>query len=128
MKIPEQIFKAYDIRGIYPEEVNETNFGQIVNAIYTFFIEDIGKDNLQVVLARDMRLSSPALSNVAKDMLVSLGATVVDIGLASTPTFYYASLKYGYDAGILISASHNPPEYNGIKFVKRNGDKLVKIA
>lgn len=128
MKVPEQIFKAYDIRGVYPEEVNEKNFGQIIDAIYSFFVENIKKDNLQIVLACDMRLSSPSLFQIAKETLVSLGATVIDIGLASTPTFYYASLKYGYNAGILISASHNPPEYNGIKFVIRNGDKLIKIA
>ena len=60
--------------------------------------------------------------------MVSLGATVIDIGLSSTPTFYFACLKYGYDCGLQISASHNPPNYNGIKFVKRKDKCLIKIG
>jgi phosphomannomutase len=128
MTVPEHIFKAYDIRGIYPNDINESNFSDIVKAIYTFFVGDLKKDNLQIVLARDMRQSSPSLFEIAREALVNLGATVIDIGLATTPTLYFASLKYGYDAGILVTASHNPPEYNGVKFVKRNGNHLVKIA
>lgn len=128
MKINPEIFKAYDIRGIYPDDINKDNFATIIKAIYTLFVKDLQKDKLQIVLARDMRLSSPSLFNIAKETLVALGATVIDIGLASTPTLYFASLKYGYDAGILVSASHNPPEYNGIKFVKRVGNKIIKIG
>ena len=86
------------------------------------------KTRLQVVLGRDMRTSSPTLFEVAKKTLISLGATTINIGLSSTPTFYFAVLKYGFDAGIQISASHNPPQYNGIKFVRRDDQKLVKIG
>lgn len=128
MNIDLSIFKAYDIRGIYPSQINEENYPTIIKAIYTFFVQDLKKENLTIVLARDMRVSSPSLFELAKKTLVEMGATVVDIGLASTPTFYYAVANYGYDAGIQVSASHNPKEYNGIKFAKNTGGKLTKIG
>src|SRR5947207_3351062 len=106
MKIDNSIFKAYDIRGIYPTQLNEDNFGPIIQSIYLFFKENIGKDKLSIVLACDMRVSSPSLFKIAKETLVSAGAEVIDIGLASTPTFYFAVHNGLYDAGIQISASH----------------------
>ena len=128
MQINQSIFKAYDIRGIYPEEINEQNYEHIIRSIYTFFVKKIKKERLTIVLGRDMRVSSPSLHEVAKETLVASGATVIDIGLAPTPTFYLAALKFGYDAGIQVSASHNPPQYAGIKFVIRDGDKVIKIG
>ncbi|NTU47079.1 phosphomannomutase/phosphoglucomutase [Candidatus Roizmanbacteria bacterium] len=122
------IFKAYDIRGLYPSEINSETIQTIVKAIYSFFVTDIQRENLQVVLGRDMRLSSPELFEKAKDALVSLGAQVIDIGLVPTTAVYYAVLKGNYDVGIQISASHNPPQYNGVKLVKRDGTKLIKIG
>lgn len=122
-----KIFKTYDIRGIYPTDINEKNICYIVKAIYSFFSQDLHRDNLSIVLGHDMRISSPSLFQQAKKSLVELGATVIDIGLVTTPTVYYATLKYKYDACIQISASHNPKDYNGLKFAKRVGDKLEKI-
>jgi phosphomannomutase len=123
-----KIFKAYDIRGLYPEEINNDNFGIIIKAIYSFFVKDLNRDHLSVVLGRDMRVSSPQLFEIAKKTLLNLGADVIDIGLSPTPTVYFATLHYQYDVGIQISASHNPKDYNGIKFVKRDGKKLIKIG
>ncbi len=128
MKINPSIFKAYDIRGIYPTDLNEENIIPIIKAIYTVFVESIGKEKLSVVLGRDMRLSSPVLFKKAKETLLNLGGEVIDIGLSSTPTFYFAVLNFKYDAGIQISASHNPKEYNGIKFVKRVDRHLIKFG
>src|SRR3990167_5952950 len=105
--VPDHIFKAYDIRGIYPTDIDEKKLELIVKGIYTFFVRDLKKTRLTIVLGRDMRVSSPALFKIAKKTLVSLGATVIDVGLVSTPTFYFSILHYGYDAGIQISASHN---------------------
>ncbi len=122
------IFKAYDIRGIYPTDLNEEVMVSIIRSIYAFFKKELGKDNVSVVLGRDMRVSGPALYEIAKKTLVACGAEVIDIGLVSTPTFYYSVLKYSYDAGIDITASHNPKEYAGIKFVKRDGNKIIKIG
>lgn len=122
------IFKAYDIRGTYPDQINEENIGTIVHAIYTFFLKKQNKDTLTVVLGRDMRVSSPALFEIAKEKLVSLGAQVIDVGLVSTPTFYFAVNHYGHDCGIQITASHNPKEYNGVKFVLNSKSGLIKIG
>lgn len=122
------IFKAYDIRAIYPTSINEEVMGDVMHSIYTYLTSRLSKKNLTVVLGRDMRISSPSLAQKAKEILVACGATVIDIGLVPTPSVYFTVLKYGYDAGIQISASHNPKEYNGIKMVIRNGTALIKIG
>lgn len=129
MQIPEGIFKSYDIRGIYPDQLNEENIVPIVRAIYKFFqLRYPGKEKLRIVLGRDMRLSSPSLFKVASETLVKLGADVIDPGIVSTPTFYYTVFHYGYDAGFQISASHNPKEYNGLKIVVNSEKGLLKIG
>jgi len=128
MQIDPSIFKSYDIRGIYPTQINEKNTTKIITAIYKFFLEKIGKNNLNIVLAYDMRLSGPQLFEVAKKTLVGLRANVIDAGQLSTPSFYFTVFHYGYDCGIQITASHNPKEYNGMKFVLRGPKGLVKIG
>ncbi|MBI4084789.1 MAG: phosphomannomutase/phosphoglucomutase [Candidatus Levybacteria bacterium] len=127
MQIDPKIFKAYDIRGIYPKEINETNLKPIIQAIYTFLYNE-KKQPLTIALGRDMRLSSPKLFAVAKDTLLAMGAHVIHVGMLSTPSFYFSVFHYGYDAGIQITASHNPKEYNGIKFVKNSPRGLIKIG
>lgn len=126
--IDPKIFKAYDIRGIYPEQLNEHNIVSILNAIYKFFQEKIGKDELTLVLAYDMRLSGPQLYKAAKETLTAAGAKIIDAGMLSTPSFYFAASHYGYDCGIQITASHNPKEYNGLKFVINGPEGLIKIG
>jgi phosphomannomutase len=128
MNIDPSIFKSYDIRAIYPEQINEANIGEIIKAIYKFFTIKITKENFTVALARDMRISSPAFYKIAIETLVSLGANVIDMGLMSTPTFYFAVFNYKYDCGIQITASHNPKEYNGAKFVMYGQKGLIKIG
>lgn len=126
--IDPKIFKAYDIRGIYPEQLNETNIVPIIRAIYKFFYDKIGKEQPTVLLAYDMRLSGPQLFAAAKKILVEMGAHVIDAGQLSTPSFYYAVYHYAYDCGIQITASHNPKEYNGMKFVQYSPNGLIKIG
>lgn len=129
MNIPHTIFKSYDIRGVYPEEIHEENVYQITQAIYQVFLDMQGSDKpLSVVTGRDMRLSGASLFAVMHSALIDAGAKVIDIGLASTPTFYFAVYHYKYDAGIQLSASHNPPQYNGFKMVKNNSHGLIKIG
>lgn len=129
VKIPENIFKSYDIRGIYPDEINEKNIYQIVQGILSFLVEKHPKNqDFKVVTGRDMRLSSPVLYPVLRKALLDGGISVVDIGLASTPTFYFAVFHYNFDAGIQLSASHNPPQYNGLKIVKNSPGGLIKIG
>ncbi|MEK7450341.1 MAG: phosphomannomutase/phosphoglucomutase, partial [Patescibacteria group bacterium] len=122
------IFKSYDIRAIYPDQINEENIAEIIKAIYKFFTTKIDKENFTVALARDMRISSPAFYKIAIETLISLGANVIDMGLMSTPTFYFAVFNYKYDCGIQITASHNPKEYNGAKFVMYSANGLIKIG
>ncbi len=128
MNIPSHIFKSYDIRGVYPTDINEENADQIVGAIYKFFCDKVGKKSISVALGYDMRVSSPSLFEVAKKKLVSMGAQVIDVGLVSTPTFYFAVREYNYDAGLQITASHNPKEYTGMKFVINSPEGLIKIG
>jgi phosphomannomutase len=129
MNIDLSIFKSYDIRGIYPTQINEENIEQIIKGVFYFFRKTIPKQgSLTIVLGCDMRLSSPSLFAVARDTLVSLGADVIDIGLSSTPTFYFSVYHYHYDCGIQITASHNPKEYNGLKIVRNTPTGIVKIG
>lgn len=129
MNINPGIFKGYDIRAIYPKDINEENIIPIIKAIYTFLIRDYKENKpFTLVVGTDMRTSSPSLTKTAVKTLLNLGANIIDIGVVSTPTFYFAVYHYGYDAGIQITASHNPKEWNGIKIVKKGPNGLIKIG
>jgi len=129
MNINPGIFKGYDIRAIYPTDIDEEKIVNIVKAIYTFFIKNYKETKpFTVIVGTDMRMSSPLLTKSAIETLVGLGANVIDIGIVSTPTFYFSVSHYRYDAGIQITASHNPKEWNGIKIVKKGEKGLMKIG
>lgn len=128
MAIDPSIFKSYDIRAIYPTELDEEGVEIVAQSIYKVISQKSGKDKLRFVLSRDMRLSSPSLFAHAKKALVGIGAEVYDMGLASTPTFYFAVFSKGFDAGFQISASHNTKEWNGLKIVMNSPQGLVKIG
>ena len=106
------IFKAYDIRGIYGLDLTEEIAFHIGRAFQTF----LGCRN--VVVARDMRPHSEALLRGLSEGLTHQGADVIDIGVASTPVSYFANGALGADAGIMITASHNPGEWNGFKLCR----------
>lgn len=112
------LFKAYDIRGTYPDELDPELAYQIGRA----FVSYNGADT--VCVGRDMRVSSPALAGGLIDGLRDQGADVVDIGLISTDGLYYAVGRFGYPAGVMITASHNPGEYNGFKLCGREARPL----
>jgi len=121
----EKIFKAYDIRGIYPEDVNEEIAYEVGLAYSQMRKRELRKEEgLKIVIGSDMRLSSPALKEKLIKGLVDGGIEVIDIGLASTPTFYFAVANYKYDGGVLVSASHNPKEYNGFKLVREKASPI----
>lgn len=128
MNINPKIFKSYDIRAVYPEEINEEIVFQIAKSIYQFISQKTGKTNPTILVGEDMRTSSPALFEKAKSALLEAGAKVIDAGLVSTPTFYFAVFSKGYDGGMQISASHNPKEYNGVKIVMNSPKGLIKIG
>ncbi len=129
MDIPEKIFKSYDIRGIYPSELNEQFAPTITKAIYKVISDQLGSTKpLTIAIGRDMRLSTPALFEAVSETLIKLGAKVIDLGIVPTPTFYLSVFKKGYDGGIMITASHNPKDYNGLKIVRKCPTGLVKIG
>ncbi|MDD5639796.1 MAG: phosphomannomutase/phosphoglucomutase [Candidatus Pacebacteria bacterium] len=112
------IFKAYDVRGIYPEEVNEQWAYKIGRAFAIFLQKETGKKDLKIVLAMDNRLSSDSLYTETERGMIEQGVTVIKIGLASTPMLYFAVANYGFDGGISVTCSHNTKEYNGFKIVR----------
>lgn len=121
-----KIFKAYDIRGVYPEDLNEDAAYKIGAAFALFIKKASGKDNPQIVVGRDGRKSSEPLSKELKRGLVGQGADVIDIGLSATPTLYFAVSHYKSDGGINVTASHNPKQYNGFKMVREMAIPLSK--
>ena len=112
MSVNVKIFKAYDIRGIYPTELDEDTAYKIGRAFATFLKAD------QVIVGRDMRLSGPQIFKAVTDGLRDQGANVIDIGMVSTDQYYFACSKLGHP-GMMVTASHNPKEYNGFKMVRR---------
>ncbi len=111
-------FKAYDIRGIYPDEVNEDLAYILGRAFATLLQKENPDQKLTVVVSRDMRPSSKKLQEQLMQGLVDTNADVIDIGLNTTPTFYFGTGYYGHDGGVQITASHNPSQYNGFKLVR----------
>ncbi len=106
------IFKAYDIRGVYPAEVNRG----VAEAIGRAYIEFTGAR--KVVVGRDMRPHSEELFAGLSAGMLAQGADVIDLGLCSTPQSYYAVGSLGADGGVMITASHNPGEWNGFKLCR----------
>ena len=107
-----EAFKAYDIRGKYPEEVNEELAYRIGVAFAQLF------QAKKVAVGHDIRLSGESLQEALTKGLTDMGCDVVDIGMCGTEQIYFATAHYGLDGGIMITASHNPKEYNGMKLVK----------
>src|SRR6185503_6278656 len=105
-------FKAYDVRGRMPDELNETMARDIGRA-YAAFVKP-----KRVAVGYDIRLSSPALATALKAGLKEGGSDVLDIGLWGTEAVYFATFAEKLDGGIMVTASHNPPDYNGMKFVR----------
>jgi len=113
------IFKAYDIRGIYGVDLDDETAYKIGYSYAKMRRKELPLDRpLQIAVGADIRISSPALKEKLIQGLINGGVDVVDIGLSSTPTFYFAVSNYNYDGGVLVSASHNPKEYNGFKLVR----------
>ncbi|MBA2295537.1 MAG: phosphomannomutase/phosphoglucomutase [Actinobacteria bacterium] len=107
-----KVFKAYDIRGLYPAELDEDGAYRIGRA----FVEEFGPRSIAV--GRDMRLSAPAVTAALVDGAVDGGADVLDLGMVGTEMVYYAVTELGLDGGVCVTASHNPKEYIGMKIVR----------
>jgi phosphomannomutase len=109
------IFKAYDIRGVYGEDITEDIVYRIGRAYVLKFRPR------KVAVGMDGRVSSPSLFKSLVQGIRDEGCDVVDIGLVTTPMMYFSAWNYGIDGGLMVSASHNPPKYNGVKMVKKGG-------
>jgi phosphomannomutase len=118
MQLNPGIFKAYDVRGLYPSEVNEEG-ARAIGAAFVAYLQA-----KRIAVGRDMRLSSPALAAAFIDGATVQGADVVDYGMVSTDMLYFAVASDGHDGGVQITASHNPKEYNGLKMVRREAFPL----
>lgn len=113
MTIDKKIFKDYDIRGTYPNQINGEVAKAVAHAIVRYF-----KPNT-IAICRDMRLSGEEIKNSMVKVFNSLGVDVFDSGLGGTEMQYFIAGTRDYDLVLMISASHNPPEYNGLKVVKK---------
>lgn len=118
MPINLSIFRAYDIRGEYPHEFNEEAAYAVARAAAQFLKVK------RVVLASDNRSSSPQLKEAALRGLVDEGKSVIDMGVSTSPMFYFAVNRAKADGGIIITASHNPPQYNGMKIVGKQAQAI----
>ena len=105
-------FKAYDVRGRIPDELNIDIAYRIGNATAEFL------DAKRIVLGRDIRLSSVELAEAVFSGITDAGCDVIDIGLGGTEMVYFATGHLGADGGIMVTASHNPADYNGLKIVR----------
>ncbi|MBZ0171771.1 MAG: hypothetical protein K8E66_05280, partial [Phycisphaerales bacterium] len=120
-----RVFKAYDIRGTYPDPLTDQMAWQIGYGCARFLLADAeaaGETTpmmKNVLVGRDMRLSSPTLSERLIAGLTNGGAAVIDIGLVDTPHMYFAINHLDCAGGVVVTASHNPPQYNGFKVAKR---------
>src|SRR5690348_11078884 len=111
-KVDPNIFKAYDIRGVYPDELNDDTAYLVARGLVQF----LGADT--VAVGRDMRVSSPALAEAVIRGITDQGADAIDLGMTTTDELYFAVGKFGYPAGVMVTASHNPKQYNGLKMCR----------
>jgi phosphomannomutase len=126
-------FKAYDLRGRIPSELNDDVAYRVARGYEQFLApQPTGTPRgdarrtgaLRVVVGRDIRLSSAGLTDAVCRGLTDSGADVYDIGVCGTEGVYFATFDGGYDGGIMITASHNPPDYNGMKFVREQSKPI----
>jgi len=121
------IFKAYDVRAVYPTQIN----GEVARRIGRAFIDYLGGAPKRIAVGRDVRLSSPEIAGSFIEGARSEGAEITDIGVVGTDMMYFHVASQDLDGGAIITASHNPKEYNGIKMVRRgalalSGDAGIK--
>lgn len=111
-------FKAYDVRGVVPTELNADLAYRIGRAVAD------ETDARRAVIGYDVRISSPEIAGGLAQGLADAGVEVTDIGLCGTEMVYFATAYFDFDAGIMVTASHNPAEYNGMKFVRENAQPI----
>jgi phosphomannomutase/phosphoglucomutase len=120
LSLPKEIFKAYDIRGI----VGKTLTPEIVEAIgHAIGSEAVARKQTAIAIGRDGRLSGPDLAAALARGIQKAGIDVIDLGMVTTPMTYFAAYQLKTDSAVMVTGSHNPPDYNGLKMVL-GGDTL----
>src|SRR5581483_3185669 len=114
MELPSEIFKAYDIRGIVGKTLTPLIVQAVGRALGTLAREH---GRTAIVIGRDGRLSGPELSGALAHGIRMVGVDVIDIGMVVTPMTYFASFELGTACSVMVTGSHNPPDYNGLKMV-----------
>ncbi|MBS7614619.1 phosphomannomutase/phosphoglucomutase [Candidatus Bathyarchaeota archaeon] len=109
--ISEGIFRAYDIRGVYGKEITDEVAERIGNALAMY----VGGEGKTMLVGRDVRGSGKSLCNAVSEGMLDGGLNVEDIGVVTTPLLYFSSVHYGKDGGVMVTASHNPSDWNGFK-------------
>src|SRR3954469_25204801 len=124
--VPDQIFKAYDVRGLYGDDIDEDVAEQLGRAFVRVLADLSGKTagDLRIGLGRDMRLTAPKLSERYREGMISEGAHVLDAGQVGTEMLYFLVGSRGLDGGLMCTASHNPKAYTGAKLVKEGATAL----
>ncbi|MBW1990248.1 MAG: phosphomannomutase, partial [Deltaproteobacteria bacterium] len=108
----QNIFREYDIRGLVDKDLNDEDVYKIGRAAGTYLVRR-GKKKL--TLGRDCRLSSPGYADQIRRGLMDSGCHVIDLSMVSTPIFYFSVFHLKAEGGVMVTASHNPPEYDGFK-------------
>ena len=111
-----EIFKAYDIRGIVGQSLTTDTAKQIGRALGS---EALSRKQSAIVVGRDGRLSGPDLVKALSEGIASTGCNVIDVGMVPTPALYFATYHLKTNSGVMVTGSHNPPDYNGFKMVRR---------
>lgn len=106
------VFRAYDIRGLVDQDFDEPRVARLGRALGRYFL---GRGLRSAIIGHDCRLSSPAYHGALAQGITSMGIDVISVGMVPTPAFYFAVGYLKHSAGVMITASHNPPEYNGFK-------------
>ena len=123
MKVSPKIFREYDIRGVVGEDLTKDAARLIGWAFAKYLlelneVEASGAGNLAIAVGRDVRLHSSMLANSLVDGITSTGIKVIDVGVCPTPLVYFSLYNTDVDGGVMITGSHNPPEFNGFKLFK----------
>ena len=125
MKVHAHIFRGYDLRGIVGEDLNE-ELAQHLGKAHGTMLKKTGIT--EAVVGRDCRATGPAYSAAVVEGLRSVGINVVDIGMTMVGTFYWAQYFLKSPGGVFVTASHNPPEYNGFKFANNYSETYVSAG
>ena len=120
-KYPQEIFKAYDIRGVVGKTLTPAIAEAIGQAVGS---EAQARGVKAICIGRDGRLSGPDLSEALSKGILSTGTDVIDVGRVATPMLYFAAYELGTLSGVMVTGSHNPPDYNGFKIIIA-GDTLA---